>query len=112
MLYRHLLPPVDEIVIFGGFKTLVMGRLTELQLRGQGPFFFCNEYFEKMQELRNGTRSRSRVRGGGSDKAEADDPAVDDGGPPPPATMIESAVDLTLRHSTAGSRWPPRPVPG
>lgn len=39
MLYRHLLPPVEEIVIFSGFNNLVMAQLTDLPLHGQGPFF-------------------------------------------------------------------------
>lgn len=100
VLYRHLLPPIDEIVIFSGFNNLVMAQLTDLQLQGQGPFYFCNEYFEKMQELRkryakpvNGPRWRTGAK------------------PPPyptrpsatevrltPAAMIEAAVDLTMRH--------------
>ena len=92
MLYRHLLPPVDEIVIFSGFNTLVMAQLTGLDLLGQGPFFFCNEYFEKMEELRK--RYAKPVKGprwrtGPKPSPEATRPT---------ATMIEAAVDLTMRH--------------
>ena len=94
MLYRHLLPPVEEIVLFSGFNTLVMAQLAGLPLQGQGPFFFCNEYFEKMEELRKryakpvkGLRWRTGA------KHEEPAPAA-----PQASTMIESAVDLTMRH--------------
>jgi hypothetical protein len=91
-LYRHLLPPVEEIVIFSGFNNLVMAQLTGLQLLGQGPFFFCNEYFEKMQELRK--RYAKPVRGPRwrSGPKQAAEPAR------PPTSMTEAAVDLTMRH--------------
>jgi hypothetical protein len=99
MLYRHLLPPVDEIVILSGFNTLVMAQLTELQTGGQGPFFFCVEYFEKMRELRerhaklgNGQRRRTGLK-----PPKQARPSLTEARPPLP-TVIESAVDLTLRH--------------
>jgi len=92
MLYRHLLPPVDEIVIFSGFNTLVMAQLTGLQLLGQGPFFFCNEYFEKMQELRK--RYSKPVKGPRWRTGPKQPPEPI----PPSAPMVEAAVDLTMRH--------------
>ncbi|GAA2586297.1 hypothetical protein GCM10010399_15390 [Dactylosporangium fulvum] len=100
MLYRHLLPPVDEIVIFSGFNNLVMAQLTDLQLQGQGPFFFCNEYFEKMQELRK--RYAKPVKGprwrtGPKPPPYPTQPSATEVRPTP-AAMIESAVDLTMRH--------------
>lgn len=92
-LYRHLLPPVDEIVIFSGFNNLVMAQLTNLQLQGQGPFFFCNEYFEKMQELRK--RYAKPVKGPRWRTGPKPTPPPSD---PTATTMIEAAVDLTVRH--------------
>jgi hypothetical protein len=99
MLYRHLLPPVDEIVIFSGFNNLVMAQLTDLPLHGQGPFFFCNEYFEKMQELRK--RYAKPVKGPrwrtGPQPPRKIQPSATEVQPTPTA-MIEAAVDLTARH--------------
>jgi hypothetical protein len=92
MLYRHLLPPVDEIVIFSGFNNLVMAQLTGLQLQGQGPFFFCNEYFEKMEELRK--RYAKPVKGPRWRTGPKQSPNPTQ----PPAPMVEAAVDLTMRH--------------
>lgn len=100
LLYRHLLPPLDEIVIFSGFNDLVMAQLANLPLQGLGPFFFCNEYFEKMQELRQ--RYAKPVKGprwgrsAFTPSSAAEAPATKD--QPSAASMIETAVDLTARH--------------
>jgi len=100
VLYRHLLPPLDEIVIFSGFNDLVMAQLTNLPLHGLGPFFFCNEYFEKMQELRQ--RYAKPVKGprwgrtAAKFSAATEEPAKP--AQPTAASMIEAAVDLTVRH--------------
>ncbi len=97
VLYRHLLPPLDEIVIFSGFNDLVMAQLAHLPLHGLGPFFFCNEYFEKMAELRQ--RYARPVKGprwgrtAATQSSAAEPPA-----PPTAASMIKAAVELTARH--------------
>ncbi|HZN76677.1 MAG TPA: Inducer of phenazine A [Micromonosporaceae bacterium] len=96
MLYRHLLPPVEEIVIFSGFNNLVMAQLTGLELLGQGPFFFCNEYYEKMQELRK--RYAKPVKGPRWRTGPKQSPDPTPTPTPPPTTMVEAAVDLTMRH--------------
>jgi hypothetical protein len=100
VLYRHLLPPVDEIVIFGGFNTLAMCRLSGLELGGQSPFFYCVEYLEKMRELRERHAKQDREqrwRSGPKPRAVPTRPSTTDRRPPL-ATVIKSAVDLTLRH--------------
>ncbi|GLZ00508.1 Inducer of phenazine A [Actinoplanes sp. NBRC 103695] len=99
-LYRHLLPPIDEIVIFSGFNNLIMAQITDLELHGQGAFYFCNEYFEKMQELRK--RYAKPVKGprwrtGPKQPATAARSAGMEVRAPM-STVIESAVDLTVRH--------------
>lgn len=95
MLYRHLLPEIDEIVIFSGMNDLTVCRWPEWQQGDHGAFFFCGEYFEKMEELRaahrkakgRGWRSTTRPTIATHDDARRDIP-----------TVIESAADLTLRH--------------
>jgi hypothetical protein len=98
VLHRHLLPPIDEIVIISGFNTLVMGQLTGVDVGGQEPFFFCNEYFEKMQELRARYAEPSRTkrwRSGPRPPSQSVTPSADR---PTTAGMIQSAVDVTLRN--------------
>ena len=95
LLHRHLLPPVDEIVVFSGPNTLIMSRLTELQLGEQGAFFYCVEYFEKMRELqeRNAKpvkEQRWRVRAKPRPQARETGPQL--------ADVIDSAVELTARN--------------
>lgn len=101
MLYRHLLPPIDEIVIISGFNTLVMGQLTGLDVGGQEPFFFCTEYFEKMQELRARYAQPAkgkRWRTGPRPPSQPTRPTRPAATLPTPAAMIKSAVDVTLRN--------------
>lgn len=94
-LYRHLLPEIDEIVIFSGLNDLTVGRLPEWQQGDNGAFWFCGEYFDQMEELRiearraNKSLKRSERRATISthDDVRRDIPKV-----------IESAADLTLRH--------------
>ncbi|MBJ7264476.1 MAG: hypothetical protein JHC61_12495, partial [Burkholderiaceae bacterium] len=51
MLHSHCLPKVKCIVVMGGFNTLVMARLPEF-IRGElPPFYFCEEYYEKFDEI-------------------------------------------------------------
>lgn len=97
MLYRHMIPPVEEIVIFSGYNTLAMSRLTDLHLSGQGPFFYCVEYFEKMRELRERNakpareqRWRARAKPKAAPSATTKNPTLPE--------LIDSAVEETLRH--------------
>jgi len=95
-LYRHLLPEIDEIVIFSGLNDLTVGRLPEWQQGDHGAFWFCGEYFEKMEELRERSRKAGKTLGRRAerrrtisthDEVRRDIPQV-----------IASAADLTLRH--------------
>lgn len=98
-LYRHLLPEIDEIVIFSGLNDLTVGRLPEWQQLDNGAFWFCGEYFDQMEELRvrarkasakfPGSRAGRRSTISTHDDVRRDIPKV-----------IESAADLTLRHLT------------
>lgn len=48
-LYRHLLPPVTEIVLFSGFNNLGLSRLPTWMHGDHGAFFSCVSYFERME---------------------------------------------------------------
>lgn len=98
MLHRHLLPPVDEIVIISGFNTLVMGQLTGMDVGGQEPFFFCNEYFEKMQELRARYAKPARTKQWRTGPRPSSQKVTPSAARPTTAGMIRSAVDVTLRN--------------
>lgn len=95
MLYRHLLPEIDEVVIFSGLNDLTVGRFPEWQQGDHGAFWFCGEYFAQMEELRArnrkaagmGRRAAHRPTVAGHDEVRRDISVV-----------IESAAELTLRH--------------
>lgn len=90
-LYRHLLPPVEEIVIYSGFNNLGLSKLPSAVQGDHGAFYLCNDYFEKIGEL----RKRTKKSGGAFRRA-----AAADADPPVPAIsdQITHAADLTLRH--------------
>lgn len=95
-LYRHLLPEIDEVVIFSGLNDLTVGRLPEWQQGDHGAFFFCGEYFEAMDELRERNRKSSKLFGRRAERAQTiathQDVRRDIG------KVIDAAADLTLRH--------------
>jgi hypothetical protein len=94
-LYRHLLGRIDEVVIVSGINAVMVARFPEWQQGDSGAFFFCGEYFEKMDELRDRSRAggkRLRRRGQRNPAvATLDDMRRDS------ATVIGSAVEMTLR---------------
>ncbi|MER7171967.1 GDSL-type esterase/lipase family protein [Streptomyces mesophilus] len=98
-LYRHLLPQVDEIVLFSGFNNLGLSRLPASVRGDSGAFFNCNDFYGQMEELRARNRKASVGRGlfGGRRKGAAG-PAVEDTRVPELAEQIGLATDLTLRH--------------
>jgi hypothetical protein len=91
-LYRHLLPEVEEIVLFSGFNNLGLARLPE-SVRGEhGAFFLCNQFFGA---LGAGSSQQKPVLGRLRRGKEQ---------PPPPEPVpsmpeqIAYAAELTLRH--------------
>jgi hypothetical protein len=101
-LYRHLLPDIDQVVLFSGFNDLGLARLPA-SLRGDhGGFFNSADFFGRMNKRgRRGPRQPGprqpgprqpgpRQRGG--DVAE---PA------PTLREQIDLAADLTARHLAA-----------
>ncbi|GAA1332031.1 SGNH/GDSL hydrolase family protein [Saccharothrix algeriensis] len=91
LLYRHLVPQVEEIVLFSGFNNLGLARLPESKRGDHGGFFNSAEFFEAIDDLRaKGRKSAfSRLR---SRPAPAPEPV------PELDEQIAIAVDLTLRH--------------
>ncbi|MCC3767829.1 Inducer of phenazine A [Streptomyces sp. UNOC14_S4] len=99
-LHRHLLPEIEELVVFTGFNNLTLATLPSWQRGEHGAFFFCNEYFDAMDEIRAGSRKpspRGFLRGGdrGADKGG---PARPDEPKRPVAELIDTAVEYTVRH--------------
>jgi hypothetical protein len=97
LLYRHLVPQVEEIVLFSGLNNFLLSKLPAWQHGDHGAFFYCNEYYEFMDELRArhrkaGRRPWSRDRAPETAEREAEDqrPALPE--------MIAHAADLAVRH--------------
>ena len=91
-LYRHLLPDVEEIVIFSGFNNLSLARLPESADEDHGTFF---EY-RKIKEMLRTPEPRdllSRFTAKRGRLVEPPDRSV-----PPLDEQIHYAAELTLRH--------------
>ncbi|CAJ63335.1 hypothetical protein FRAAL4693 [Frankia alni ACN14a] len=96
-LHRHLLPEIDEIVIFSGLNDLTVGRLPEWQQGDHGAFWFCGEYFDKMQELRESNRkATAKILGRRHERRQTISTHADVRRDIP--KVIDAAADLTLRH--------------
>jgi hypothetical protein len=98
-LYRHVLGDVSEIVIFSGVNAIMMARLPEWQQGDHGAFFFCGEYFEKMEELRSKNRKEPKIFGRRAGLGAAA-PAIStfDDVRRDVAKVISSAAEVTLRQ--------------
>ncbi|MEU0273425.1 SGNH/GDSL hydrolase family protein [Streptomyces sp. NPDC006307] len=96
-LYRHLLPQVDEIVLFSGFNDLGLSRLPSSIRGDSGAFFNCNDFYGQMEELRARSRKASAGRGlFGGRRQQAPEPV--DTRVPDLAEQIDIGSELTLRH--------------
>jgi hypothetical protein len=97
-LYRHLLPPVTEIVLFSGFNNLGLSRLPTWMHGDHGAFYSCVSYFERMgHPAASGDRAPSRIGRllGRTRGAAVEEPI------PEPDEQIARAVELTIRHLEA-----------
>ncbi|MFJ8748408.1 SGNH/GDSL hydrolase family protein [Streptomyces sp. NPDC102441] len=94
-LYRHLLPKVDEIVLFSGFNNLSLARMPQVRDEDHGTFFQYNMYNE-MFPPKNEPKAVSPMRSLLRRKEEAPAPV-----PPSISEQITYAADLTLRHLDA-----------
>ncbi|AVO57974.1 MULTISPECIES: SGNH/GDSL hydrolase family protein [Pseudomonas] len=92
-LYRHLLPKVDEIVLFSGFNNLGLARQPQSSRGEHGAFFNCNQFFDAMRpETQAPKRGMFRALLGKEQEEPTPEP------PPSMEEQIEYAADLTLRH--------------
>ncbi len=98
MLYRHLLPKVEEIVLFSGFNNLGLARLPASMRGEHGAFFNCNEFFDafgtdadRAAAAQKNPSMMQRLLGGKNAPAETFQiPSMEE--------QIAYAGDLTLRH--------------
>lgn len=90
-LYRHLLPKVEEIVLFSGFNNLGLARQPSQNRLEHGAFFNCNPFFDAFRPEPAGRRKGWSLLGRG-EAEEAVEP------PPSLDAQIDYASDLTLRH--------------
>jgi hypothetical protein len=96
VLYRHLLPQVEEIVVFGGFNNLALAQLPPPQQGDNGAFFFCGDFLEQMEELKNRLRKEKAGFGRRADKPAsvfADDTPI-----PELSVLVSNAVEYFARH--------------
>lgn len=85
VLHRHLLPQVEEIVLFSGFNDLGLSRLPA-SLRGEhGAFFLCGSYLQRTGQAEAPGRFRRRA------PAPAEDV-------PSTEQQMQLAAELTLRR--------------
>lgn len=93
VLYRHLLPPVEEIVIFSGFNNLGLARLPAQVRQDHGAFFSCHQFHEAMHQPRSlGIKEAAlkMLKGSAETLAPQQQPSL--------AEQIRYAADLTVRH--------------
>lgn len=96
VLYRHMVPQVDEIVVFTGFNNIGLARLPVWMQGDHGAFFNCVEFFEQMDVLR--ARNRERPRGLLRRARTPVETEPRDERVPQLDEQIARAVELTVRH--------------
>jgi hypothetical protein len=94
-LYRHLLPKVDEIVLFSGFNNLSLARMPQAAAEDHGTYFYYSKYHELLAPPGE-SKLKSPVRNLLRRKEEPPTPAA-----PTIDEQIEYAAGLTLRHLDA-----------
>ncbi|MGW2630803.1 GDSL-type esterase/lipase family protein [Streptomyces chattanoogensis] len=98
LLHRHLLPQVDEIVLFSGFNNLGLSRLPAAVRGDHGAFFNCNDFYGQMEELRAKNRKGSGFGLFGGRRSAGPAAPAQDRTLPELAEQIDLASELTLRH--------------
>lgn len=96
LLHRHLLPQIEEIVIYGGFNNIALAQLPESLQGENGAFFFCRDFYDKMEELNESFRKDKP--GFGRRGKQAATTLSEEAPAPPLPEMITRAVTLAGRH--------------
>jgi hypothetical protein len=96
-LYRHLLPTIEEIVLFSGFNNLGLARQPDARRGEHGAFFNADRFFETLTPSAGRGPAGSaaivrRLRGRGAADEQPARP------PLPLSEQVAYAADLTLRH--------------
>ncbi|ORT57082.1 SGNH/GDSL hydrolase family protein [Streptomyces sp. CB03238] len=95
-LYRHLVPSIDEIVLFTGFNNLGLARLPQHLQGDHGAFFNGHEYAEQVRAARlakfreNGLSRRAAHKALAEPQTDHTPPSLDE--------QIDRATELTIRH--------------
>lgn len=91
VLNKHLLPPVEEIVLFSGFNNLGLARLPASQRLEHGAFFNCGDFFNALKPAKaTGLKGIGTKLFGSPQAVEAPLPTI--------SQQIEYATELTVRH--------------
>lgn len=93
-LYRHMLPKIDEIVLFSGANNLLLSRLPEAYIQEHGAFYNSGRFFDTFQENSSGNAEKFsffNFFGKRQKPVLADNTRSLD-------ERIKFAADLTLRH--------------
>jgi lysophospholipase L1-like esterase len=91
VLYRHLLPPIKEIVLFSGFNNLGLARLPSSARLEHGAFFNCHQFFEALYPIKTGGVKSVAKWLLGRDEVVVESPLSLE-------EQMRYAADLTLRH--------------
>ncbi|MFD7169277.1 SGNH/GDSL hydrolase family protein [Streptomyces violascens] len=95
-LYRHLVPRIDEIVLFTGFNSLGLARMPRHLQGDHGAFFNGHEYADQVRAARlakfreNGMSRRAASKAVGEPETKHIPPTLDE--------QIDRATDLTIRN--------------
>ncbi|MET9697963.1 SGNH/GDSL hydrolase family protein [Streptomyces sp. NPDC006529] len=98
-LYRHLLPKVDEIVLFSGFNNLSLARMPQVRNEDHGTFFQYNMYNEMLGRHKEPKAAGPSVKNLFRKKQEP--AAVAEPVVPSITEQIDYAAELTIRHLDA-----------
>lgn len=103
LMYRDLLPEIEHIVVLSGVNDLALAKLPAEQRGEHGGFFFCGEYFQLVEALRERHRTRRELagRGHGRSRRPAPKPARTVRTAAKLFDLVDIASDLTARHLEA-----------
>jgi hypothetical protein len=90
-LYRHMLPKIEEVILFSGANNLFLARLPEAHIQEHGAFYNSGRFFDTFQERPDENFSFSSFFGKSRKSSLPDNTRSLD-------ERIGFAAELTLRH--------------